>query len=593
MTTETAAEVTGLVRRAFAGTAAGLQDIHGNFQLVPVEIVPRATRRDALSIRYCIRQLLREPTPWSHGPAFADLQRWVGNHLVEPTDLRPPQGTMELDLGGTNFRPARVPSNVAATRKLILAAAFYGADEIGRLVTAFLGHGLIQTRQSCLLKGFAIESEIVLDDYCTLLPYRDMMDDLKQEDDVLSLLDKWPDADSPVCVLETTRFEDKFVGPPEDVGTTFGSPLMKHGVDHLTLLLSLVWGYGFSYFMSRNEILPAVRAALPFDGLGGGFGDMVRRTELLITDFGPSGRMRPLSVSELSELAVAYSRRSEPTQRALNIAMRWFRESLTRVRTEDIVISLGVAMEAMFGEQGERRGFRKRLSSRGSWYYADSAMEKNDIKELIGDFYDLRSRIVHGGQMPHPTPPVTEGISRVLRSSIKSMIANGRPSEWGDGDGHGSIRRDPPRSEDVIPSDKADSLSWSVRDQREIDTELTRAWESTLAELPNRPTGAGGPIVHRGPIRPEELSVRQERGIPYVIGYPARLYMAHPKWPKRSSDELDDRVLYYCSQDIDRHLKLWEQAALERRSDYFRVDNEPELYHPRHRDRWPQASAAE
>ncbi|MDE0605299.1 MAG: HEPN domain-containing protein [bacterium] len=591
--TETAAEVTGFLRRALAGSFAGLKDIDGRFQLVPVEIIPRATTRDHRSIRYRIRQLLKEATPWSHGPGFNDLRHWVRNHLVEPAAVRPPEGTVELHLGGTNFRPTRVPNNVAATRKLILAAAFYGADEIGRLVTAFLGHGLIETRQSCLLKGWPIESEIVLDDYCSLVPYRDMMDDLKQDDDVPGLLDKWPPADSPVCVLETTQFEDKFVGPPEEVGTTYGSPLVKYGVDHLSLLLSVVWGYGFSCFVSKSQILPAVNAALPFDGLGGGLGGMVRRTELLVTDFGRSDRMRPLPVSELSRLAVAYSCRGEATQRTLRLAMRWFRESLTRIHSEDTVISLGVAMEALFGEQGEHRGFRRRLSSRGSWYYADSAREKQDTESLIGEFYDLRSRIVHGGQMPHPPPMLAEEVSRVLRSSIKSMIANGRPSDWGGGAGDGSIRRDPPRSDEGIPSDKADSLSWSVRERTEIDRQLRRAWESTLAGLPSRPPDIGGPSVHHGPIHSEELSLRQEGGIPFVIGDPATLYMAHPKWPKQPSDELDERTLYYCSRDVDRHLKSWEQAALERSSDYIWMENDAELYHPQHRNRWPQPLAAE
>ena len=143
------------------------------------------------------------------------------------------------------------------------------------------------------------------------------------------------------------------------------------------------------------------------------------------------------------------------------------------------------------------------------------------------------------------------------------MILNGRPSDWSGANGSESIRRDPPRSEDVIPSDKADSLSWSVSEQKEIDRQLRRAWESTLAELPNRPADTGGPSVYSGRILPEDMSRLQKFGIPYVFGNPAGLYMAHPKWPKQPSDELDDRTLYYCSQDIDRHLKSWEQAVLE------------------------------
>ena len=225
----------------------------------------------------------------------------------------------------------------------------------------------------------------------------------------------------------------------------YGSPLLKHGPEHLALLLSVVWGYGFSFFMSRERVPPAVSAALPFDDLSGGIGgSMIRREELLIAGFEMQEPKRPLAVSELSELAAAYLRHDEPTQRVLNVALRWLRESLTRTGPEDIVICQGIALEALFGEPGQRRGFRKTLSSRGSWYYADSSTERQDTRELIQAFYDLRSQIVHGGAVANPDPSLTRGISTVLRSSIKSMIATGRPSDWSGAKGSGSIRRDPP-----------------------------------------------------------------------------------------------------------------------------------------------------
>lgn len=588
MTTETVTEITGLLKCALVDTRVGLKDIYGKHNLVPVSVVSHVEGNDSLSVQYRLRQLVNEATPWCYGPAFGDLQHWVKRHWGEPTEVCPPEGTVAL-YHGSNFRPMKLPNAVAATRKLILATALYGADEVAKLVVEFRRHGLIQFQQFCLLKGLAIESRILLDDYCNLAPYSEVADCIKTEISFSSFKDSWPDQDSNVCVLEITKFANQLVGSSEELGMVYGSPLLNQGPEHFALLLSMVWGYGFNFFRCHDRVPPAVSAALPFDvpssGIGGG---MIRRTELPIAGFGLQEKKRPLPVSELSELAQAYLRRSEPTQRVLKVAMRWFRESLIEFTPEDIVICQGIALEALFGEPGQRRGFKKTLSSRGSWYYADSTTEKQDTRKLIREFYDLRSRIVHGGDVSDPDPSLTDRISRVLRSSIKSMIANGRPTDWSAANGNGSIRRDPPRTEDVIPSDKADSLSWSVSERKEIDRQLRRAWESTLVELPNRPGDTGGPSVHNGPIRPEDLSLRQERGIPYVIGHPARLYNAHPKWPKQPSDELDEHTLYYCSRDIDRHLKLWEQEALKRRSDYIRVENDAEIYHPKHRDRWPQ-----
>lgn len=585
MTNETAVEATRLLERAFEGTHVCFRNAHGRPNLIPVsDVSPHLMARDDSSIRHRIKQVTN--TPWQHGRAFGDLQHWVERRLREPTEVHPPKGTVALG-GGSNWRPGRITNAVVATRKLILAAAYYGIEEIGKFVAGFLDHGLIEVQQFSLLKGLAIKSRITLDDYCALIPYHEMVHYLKRNHADTSF-DKWPAEDANVCVLWATLFEDRFVDPPEEVGTVYGSPLLKHGADHFALLLSLAWGYGFKCFMSQNRVRPALNASLPFDNLQSMGGGMIRRTELLVIDFGTQGRKRPLPVSELSKLARAYPCHNERTRRALDLAMRWFRESITRPELEDRVISQSIALEALFGERGKHKGIRQRLSSHGSWYYADSVTERRNTEKRLGEFYKLRSRIVHGGEAPNPDPSLMHEVSTVLRSSIKSMIANGRPEDWSGAKGSESIRRDPPRSEEDIPSDKADSLSWSVREQQEIDRKLRGTWESTLGELPNRPADAGGPCVYHGRILPEDMSRLQKFGIPYVFGDPATLYMAHPKWPKQPSDKLDDRTLYYCSQDIDRHLALWEQAALERRSDYIRVRNDAELYHPQHRDQWPQ-----
>ncbi len=125
----------------------------------------------------------------------------------------------------------------------------------------FVNHGLIECRRSCLLKGVSIESTIKLDDYCALVPYRDVVEDLRAEQ-VFGLTDKWPEAGTSVCVLEATEFTNRLVGSLEELGMIYGSPLLKQGPEHLALLLSVVWGYGLNFFMSRDRVPPAV-AAVP------------------------------------------------------------------------------------------------------------------------------------------------------------------------------------------------------------------------------------------------------------------------------------------------------------------------------------------
>ena len=111
------------------------------------------------------------------------------------------------------------------------------------------------------------------------------------------------------------------------------------------------------------------------------------------------------------------------------------------------------------------------------------------------------------------------------------MISEGRPQNWEVGNDHSLIRRDPPRAQADIPSVKSDSMSWSMAEQKRIDHALEAVWKPEVESAPQRPPDAES-IVHHG-INAEEIERCRQQGIDYVISVPIRLYMAHPKWPKR------------------------------------------------------------
>lgn len=78
------------------------------------------------------------------------------------------------------------------------------------------------------------------------------------------------------------------------------------------------------------------------------------------------------------------------------VALRRFNLSYSRYLSEDIIIDLTIALEncLLYGISDE---FRYRLSVRGAWLLAGSK-KPQEVKKFLKGIYDIRSRIVHGGE---------------------------------------------------------------------------------------------------------------------------------------------------------------------------------------------------
>ena len=166
-----------------------------------------------------------------------------------------------------------------------------------------------------------------------------------------------------------------------------------------------------------------------------------------------------------------------------------------------------------------------------------------------------------------------------------TIIAEGWPEDWNDATEGSGLRLNPPRTEAETPSMKSDCLSWSVKEQRKIDRTLEAVWEPVVKTAPLPPPNVGPTAVDG--VLPELVSDYTERGIPYVIVHPARLYMAHPKWPQTASEPLDERTEYYCARDVMRHIGRWREAAARKGLVQFEVKTDASLCHPKRRDDWP------
>ena len=136
-----------------------------------------------------------------------------------------------------------------------------------------------------------------------------------------------------------------------------------------------------------------------------------------------------------------------------------------------------------------------------------------------------------------------------------------------------------------IPSVKSDSLSWSLKEQKEIDQALKAVWKPTIDKAPAPPPDANS-VCYEG-INRKQIEQYKQQGIYYIIRIPALLYMAHPKWLEKAKEPLDDHTRYYCERDVERHMRCWQKAASEKKLHQFvLLLEDATMYLPKHFDFW-------
>lgn len=540
-----------------------------------------------------VKKLIEKKNEWLPAvPNLHDVQNWVEVHWDTERQTEPPTGTVSIGDEWVYNGEVQLDT-LAAACKLLLAAAGHGAETVAKYSMEFAAHGMIEVRSFYLLKGASVSSAKPLDDYCTLLPYREA---LQKVDTQLSLqpwaLDShWPpEQTTNVCALETRSFERRGLAANEFERRV--SHLLQCGLETLALIFGLVWGKGFRMFGSCHSVIEPVAATLPFFHSNSSTGRGTLQIELPILHSPSNSTPRPLNNTELIDLIDKYSVLPEETHRVLSLALRRLRECTERMNIEDKIIDLSIVLEALFSKGSE--AIRETVASRGSWYFSDSSKERIQTYKLLQKFYDERSHIIHGNvsrtlareqRREQTRQDILADIENVVRASIKTMISEGRPQDWEESKDPKAIRYDPPRAATEIPSMKSDSLSWTVAEQKEIDQALQAVWKPEVDRAPAPPPDAA-PVVHQG-VNAEEIERCEQQGIPYVVSVPIRLYMAHPRWPNQEGDPVDQRTKYYCRKDVERHLRRWQKAASEKKMYRFDLPLEdPTMYLPAAFDKW-------
>ena len=119
---------------------------------------------------------------------------------------------------------------------------------------------------------------------------------------------------------------------------------------------------------------------------------------------------------------------------------RWIK-SHTSQTSEDKIIDLGIALEALYLSEGTKEQLTLQFRLRASWHLGK---DKEDRKRLMAEFkaiYDLRSQAVHSGKIPkkvkirkgeEPTT-TSEFIAKaqdLCRDSIMKILEDGEFPDW-------------------------------------------------------------------------------------------------------------------------------------------------------------------
>jgi len=111
----------------------------------------------------------------------------------------------------------------------------------------------------------------------------------------------------------------------------------------------------------------------------------------------------------------------------LDVAVKRFDYAQDRLRPQDKIIDLMVALEALFlsdmADHEYRGELRFRLALRAAFFLAESPSERKTIYNLFRDAYDIRSAIVHGGEpeLPKGFSSLDEFVNRLAESTRNAL----------------------------------------------------------------------------------------------------------------------------------------------------------------------------
>lgn len=463
----------------------------------------------------------------------------------------------------------------AISSKIIMSAIVNSIEVATDALYNFLETDSFPIRLVYLLTGTKVSKEIVLDDYCKIIP----------ADDAISLVGL--SADPPpgmtslakeslgcALVIEAnvspgTWNVDKDIAP-----VVHFQGLAKENIGLLCGIKTLVSQRQFYPSASTHIMDQVLVDTLPIVEHTpiGGWTFLNHLVPVL-----PSESTLPyLDTQEFRSLVSKYAACAEDVKRRLQIPISRFQSTTRRMGHTDRVIDLAIAFEAMLIDK-YKQGVTKRLAERAAWLYAETEDEKSWAEKEMRSFYRHRSEIMHGEEVSENVELYSTAAS-IFVVCLKNIIGRRQFPNWGSVDVSGTIGNPIANDPHAVLSTKHDATSWTIGELKRIDKALSHHCKSMLQGVPPG-SHANGTVTHTRDAQATiaELEGRNEA---YVYVDPYGLRDAHPLW-RESSEGGDEARTWHCGDDIRRHIRLWVEAALEKRLTVV-IDDDSEFIRGHH-----------
>ena len=152
-----------------------------------------------------VNNILEKMNEWLEAaPEFEEVHNWVKVHWDPDRQTHPPAATVTTSDKWGHAGETQLDT-LAATCKLILAAAGHGAETVAKCSMEFAGHGMVEIRTFYLVKALPVSNSRSLDAYCNLLTYAEASQRINESLPIWSSLEdrsRPPESADNVCVLE-------------------------------------------------------------------------------------------------------------------------------------------------------------------------------------------------------------------------------------------------------------------------------------------------------------------------------------------------------------------------------------------------------
>ena len=156
--------------------------------------------------------------------------------------------------------------------------------------------------------------------------------------------------------------------------------------------------------------------------------DGLRRRGSTIVDAG--------QVEEAVSLYASMKGLEEGTDQKLQVPIRRWIKSKTDETLVDSFIDLGIALESLYLDGGNRQELSYRLRTRAALFLRDEIQDRMEVTKNVNEIYEIRSQAVHQGTVKSKNSPkeLKEKAEELCRESIIKVIhharATGKLPEW-------------------------------------------------------------------------------------------------------------------------------------------------------------------